>query len=830
MAPVTSLMLAVVLLASAWHVAVPVFGDVSPLAFQGLLIASAALCAFAFRRTTVTVPRIAAIVVAGAAAVAAVLLPYPYSAGPALLGIGLVIAIATPAPLASSLGWGVSFAGVVASLQTLALVPYWVLAPRFHDTLPIGRVTYLVLRLAGADVRLSPEGLLLHNGARTIVFGLAPEHLGVLFLLLFVVGAIPVLLVARPRVREVAVAVVVVALYAELRVAVLALMQATSAHIDLFWVAAVTAASFLPLALVLAATARLRMPAAIAFAGLGEIRRRHWLAAGAALLGSVVLVGAFGFHDPGTAKAGRVIMDEGHSDWEWSTEVYDTEWYGEKSGYNYYNLFQYLGLHYDIAHNTEPITDDVLADCDVLILKTPTSPYAAEERETIVRFVRSGGGLWLVGDHTNVFGTSTNLNPLAEEFGLRFTPTATYQLDSGNLQEFEPPRVLPHPIVQHLPQTFLFATSSTIESDVRASSAITGHALKSLVADYSQDNFFPEVSTDPEMRFGLFTQGATATSGKGRVAAFADSTVFSNFWMFMPGKPELALSYVDWLNRENSLEWMRWVLAAFGAGGLLAAAWLARREGAPAVAWAVAAGMLAGVPVGVLGWGAYVERAYTLPQPRADYVNVAFEQQFSDLALPADLDGFNASPERSYATFYVWNQRLGYVPSADRTLDGALEHAEVLVLVRPVETPAGVVVDRLEEWVRAGGRLLVMDDAGTDNAAADAFLAPYGLAVGDEPLPQAMRSRDSTAAAVPFTRDVTDVQGGTTLLATDEGATVGAYVQVGDGLVTVFGDAGLFSSAYMGQTNQTLNLQQRSISDLEYALMRFVAEDTPFEF
>jgi hypothetical protein len=49
-----------------------------------------------------------------------------------------------------------------------------------------------------------------------------------------------------------------------------------------------------------------------------------------------------GLADPGLKSQGRILVDEYHSDWEWTEQEFDTKWYGIKSGYNYYNLFEYL--------------------------------------------------------------------------------------------------------------------------------------------------------------------------------------------------------------------------------------------------------------------------------------------------------------------------------------------------------------------------------------------------------------------------------------------------------------------------------------------------------
>ena len=52
------------------------------------------------------------------------------------------------------------------------------------------------------------------------------------------------------------------------------------------------------------------------------------------------------------------------------------------------------------------------------MVKVPTSRYAPDEIMAIERFVESGGGLMLVGEHTSVFNTGVYINDIARIFGL----------------------------------------------------------------------------------------------------------------------------------------------------------------------------------------------------------------------------------------------------------------------------------------------------------------------------------------------------------------------------------------------------------------------------
>ena len=128
---------------------------------------------------------------------------------------------------------------------------------------------------------------------------------------------------------------------------------------------------------------------------------------------------------------------------------YDTEWYGQDAAYNYACIFDYLSHYYDVGR-LEPknrpaddkrkelpassvaisqINSAALRDCDVLVLKTPTADFSPEEVQAIEQFVKRGGGLFLVGEHTDVFGTGRHLNSVAREFGFAFRHDCLFAID-----------------------------------------------------------------------------------------------------------------------------------------------------------------------------------------------------------------------------------------------------------------------------------------------------------------------------------------------------------------------------------------------------------------
>jgi hypothetical protein len=370
---------------------------------------------------------------------------------------------------------------------------------------------------------------------------------------------------------------------------------------------------------------------------------------------------------------------------------------------------------------------------------------------------------------------------------------------------------------------FLFATSCTLEAPFNADAVITGYGLKALPVDYSQKNFFPAVSEAPDMNYGLFLQSASVYYGKGRVLTFTDSTVFSNFWMFMPGKPELALGAVEWLNRANRV---RYVSGLFGGVGLLGLVFIWYRfNGKKNTTLALLCSFLVAIPLSFHGYGAFNRMSYPLPQAHKQFTRVCFEQEHSDFALPTTRQTFAEGMERQFLTFYVWNQRLNYVPALETSLETALKKGDVMVLINPRRSFDERDKSLITTFVERGGKILVLESLGNREPVSNQLLNLFGLHIDFMPL------KDSTVIAngrtIILTGQACSVAGGEVVLKNSAGEPVYARAKKGAGTVAVFTDSNLFSSAVMGDTSMAPTAAQQAIGKLEFSIMQGLVEGQP---
>jgi hypothetical protein len=746
------------------------------------------------------------------------LIPHPYKMAGVVPLAGFVLLLFSHkiqriTPIAS----GLLLAGGVLLLQSLSLALFYFLSPGLKDAGFLAPFLHVFLKVFGSDVALG-DGLVYVSTIPEIM-RLWPtwDHLGLFHILLLFAGALPILALTRRPGRNLLILLATIPIYFLLRYGVFSVVEASRAYQDSYWSNIWNAVSLLPLYLTLAAWMPLRRFGEASPSRLGGLTLRP------AQLGLAACVFAAAFvmtcyaalADGGVKKQGRILIDEHHSDWEWTERAYDTEWYGIESGYNYYNLFEHLDHYYRADRGESRITGETLSQYDVLIVKTPTKRFDEDEIESIVEFVENGGGLYVIGDHTNVFGTSTYLNEITRRFGFTFRYDSTYDLRTGELTLYNPPRIAPHVIVQNMP-IFLFATSCTIEGGPRTRPAQTGYRLRVVAADYSQTSFFPEKKAHRDYSYGLFTQTIAVRHGKGRVAGFTDSTVFSNFFMFIPGKPELLMGTVEWLNRENRAPWMDLLLPVLFALFIVAAFVLGRRtEPAPRALLAMATLLLA-LPISLGAVKSTNARNYPPPEPHTDYPKISFELRHSFFFVP--MMSLTTQHENDFQTFYVWTQRVGLTPNVSYSVEEATQEGDIVAFIDPRVSFTAEETERLNSFVHGGGRLLMLDDRRNPYSSSNQVLATFGMRMDTT---RVVLSPEDSASADGFLFDsAASVVGGTSLLSASDGTSIVSYKEIGSGMVMACSNSHLFEYRSMGATGTVPDARHRRIYDLEFEMLR----------
>lgn len=819
--------LAVALLAGSWLLGLSFYTTASIPAWIGAALVGAGLMAGVPIDLPARRPMLASLALV---ALPAWLMPWPYRAAPLLMGAGLAVALA---PQARSWLGGVSrglvAAGAVLLAQAVTFLAYAGATARSRDLPgPLVELLAALTRLLGADAAASGSEVVLrsfrqvHRLAATWDLLVDPASLAFLAGGGMLVGLVAASSGAslRDGLRTAATLALVVVAWLPLRAAVLIgvfidrdqrFIAATPPHVmNHFFSPWVQLALLAVLAL---AVARLvRMPA-VAEEPRPAADRAPLAVALAALAAALVTI-AICWDPPGRIKAGRVAFVERHSEWEPSTRPYDTSWYGEASAYNYAALYDYCGRFFEMSHvlESEPIDDRRLASCDVLVIKTPTEPYEPREIAAILRFVQRGGGLLLVGEHTNYSLTSSHLNAITRPLGFTFRHDLLFGPDVAYDQLYRRPAV-PHPAVARVPPTD-FAVSCSIEPGSSAGrSVICSTGLWSLPPDYNSENFFPVPRHDAAMRYGAFVEAWAVRHGQGRVLAFGDSTIFSNFSLFEPGKLDLMMGMLAWLNRTNTLGDPRDVLLALALLPFGAAVWLLRRGRPPLVP--LASAMLCAVVL--TGQAVAAVHRWSLPAPPQvrPMTRVIVDRTLS--RVPLAKGGFPDLSGQGYGLAEQWIGRLGVFPS--RAEGRAVFSGDALLVICPSRSVPDWYRQQLVEYVERGGKLFVLDSPENAASTANSLLWPFKLSLHHD---RSWRGQLIVGAGKPEleVQRAWELSGGETVARIVDHP-VAVTTRHGRGTVLAVGCASLWNDASMGGFwNVEPDATQRARYELFFRLMR----------
>lgn len=746
-------------------------------------------------------------------------------------------------------------------------VPCWyLLGSRWHDLDFLVPVFSLLSKALGYGVYMNAEAMYISVGGHLIPITITWEKLGLMcwsWILISGFVAIAVLEKRRPVRAALSLAGLSV-FYLVVRFATLLLIVSRhpdplvlapdehSLVVDIFRDPRYQVASFLPLAFVLGSCLHWR-PSALGTSALTSTLRPRTVAfAACGLALGFCTVATFRHADPGIEKAGRVLLDDSHSpNWERAAAEFDTDQYGRETVYNYAVLRSFLESYYKVNVNeSEPFTSELLSAYDVLVLKTPTIAFDEAELDAIESFVtEQGGGLLLIGDHTDLMGMTTRLNPVAGRFGMKFRSDATNRLEDGALLTFEPSPFFLHPATLRM-NRFPFMTSCTLDVPLDVENVMVSGNTYSDPVDYSQASFFGNVIPNLDDDFGLHVLSAARRVGKGRVLLIADGTTFSNFGIRQPGCSEFVLGAVEYLNRENGGSEAgdrMWPFLAVGAlAGLLT---LVLRGGIPLSLWAsvLPAALLMSGLLGLAANRNALLHAYPEPDRRRPPTTVAFVTDGCDVVFPPPLVDSAEPPEKSFDTFYVWTQRLGYEPRLV-DLDRAVT-CDIIVMINPRADWTRRQRQMLVDYVDTGGRLLVMDTILTEGSTANQILNPLGLStvlsfastsnqyaavpearpgdngtqltgIADARRPLVFENVLATPVRAKVPVPTLGLQGGTFLYSTADGGVLATMKAFGGGRVVAVVDSVLFSRVVMGEQTDDPDESQLAIYEMEYQLLR----------
>ena len=495
----------------------------------------------------------------------------------------------------------------------------------------------------------------------------------------------------------------------------------------------------------------------------------------------ILVLVSFSTIDPcATQKTGTVAYDGYHGKLE--SAFFDNDSLT-------HSTLRYLGsIGYEPMVIAEPFTRENLREVSILILETPTEELTAAEIEAVREFVEEGGGLFVLGDHTNIMNCYLTLNPLLHQFGLHLN------FDYSMLWE---PHFTSLAGIDSLEET----AGATLK--LNRLSALLFYALKYTtwadLGDWEAEhhvymgNILPEKTED----HGVLPICAAVTYGKGKVVAIANSDSFSGASLLY--NDEFITRVILYLNNENSFfkaTWFRLLLLVLILFGIVRARSLALKP----LVLSLALVLLLVQVQALLPAGATPDNAIALDLGHANVEGYASPHQYKNVFL------------------VIFAQHYGFNPIVVHDVPRDLSKYKAYITMGPTRPFSDNEVASLREYVKNGGFLVVCDGyhmetpSNKGNDAANSLLKTFDIALQGELLGEIGYFTNMTwnytpaywvEAEIPATplehplmqeieEDITlysavEVQGGTPI-ALYNATPVMAIKQLGKGQVLVIGD------------------------------------------
>lgn len=427
-------------------------------------------------------------------------------------------------------------------------------------------------------------------------------------------------------------------------------------------------------------------------------------------LGSVImfLIMSVGINI-GIPKYGKVYIDEYHSTgWETVYEPLDRKNYGgQKSTYTYTSLVDMLSKVYEVE-----IIDDIedyskITPEDVLIIKTPRADFEESVISLIYDFVDAGGGLWAIGDHTNLFGMSQRFNKLLEKYNISFEYDSVYHLQTANLTVYNR-NIMPlfhHEVVSNVDR-YKFSTSSSIRSSMLSSKIMIANNAASELLDLSHPNFFGDLSLAETEYFGLFEQCVSMRSGGGRIVAYSDSTTLSGFSINMYSNPQFVLSIVNYLMHKNSVNIM--LLLAIATLILLITIIIRKRKHIDFDNLIMLTIII--LPLFIFS-ASSIQKLFnhtnvTSTEHQLNEIDTVYFYSEPDNELIPHFSSGGTEPNL-YSSMFVSFQRSGYFPREVYSLTECVQDNAELIVILNISSLTQEDLRQLSHFINAGGKVLL---------------------------------------------------------------------------------------------------------------------------
>jgi hypothetical protein len=366
-----------------------------------------------------------------------------------------------------------------------------------------------------------------------------------------------------------------------------------------------------------------------------------------------------------------------------------------------------------------------LGRSSVLVVICPPETFPPELRDRIWKFVGGGGGLLVLGDHTDIFGSMKPLNTLLEPVNIRFNFDSAY---SGRQYWRYSYEFIDHPVTRSLDEVngvLQHGTGGSLSVSRPAYPVVSGKYTFGDKGDYKNlGSFLGDERFRGDERLGDLPLVAAAEYGRGKVLVFGDTSGFQN--IAVPYSYPLIFDVFGWLSTEGGPAHQTLILVSLVLTALAAAALVFRGQLRLPRTMTLTMGAFTACFV-LYAWGTpegnpprqTPDKSYRLAYVDGSHVGGFKLQHWTDESI----DGLIVNLSRN-----------GYLPFVMRKFSPEwLKASSLYVSVAPQRHYTGAEMEQLEGFIKVGGRALIAVGYEEREASQD-LLNRLGFAIGDVPL------------------------------------------------------------------------------------------------
>ncbi len=425
----------------------------------------------------------------------------------------------------------------------------------------------------------------------------------------------------------------------------------------------------------------------------------------------------------------------------WQTPA-DTPYGGAFSGASFGLLPKYLEAYGHRTRVVDRVEREAISNTDLVVIINPGRTLETDERDALFAFVKTGGALVVMGDHTNVGGVMDFVNAIVEPvgLGLRFDSAVAARHKWVNALRLAPPLD-----ALYRPEDVQVSIGASVWSrpSLLAAPLLVGEAAFSDPGDptNTEHALLDNLEHDRGERYGELALAIGRPYGKGRIILFGDTSGFQN--VSLADSAPYVASLLEWI-ADGPPAWSglcRTLLVA----ALILSAPIALRALRERGALLIVLALL--VATGVAGWTAAARLRLPLPVDAGfAFVDLSHGQHVSTEPLGGEsLDGLIVSLART-----------GYLPLlVKRGSLPPIGASDLYVSVAATSPLGRHEITRLERGIADGARAIVATGWPTADDAWP-WLESLGLSIRNIPLglirPDALplESRPQMGAAWPL--------------------------------------------------------------------------------